>query len=113
MQHGAPLVPVFSFGQTDMYGYIRPFFDWPKGIVPKAAWSKFARKIGYAPLLMWGAFGTFCPKKVCGVQSAPLKSTFFSLVAERPFLRHPLQLRLLHATYALGTCCISLEEHSM
>ncbi|GAB4815313.1 hypothetical protein N2152v2_002359 [Parachlorella kessleri] len=64
LQHGAPLVPVLAFGQTDLYDYVRPFFDFPRGIVPRHMYAKFARKLGYAPMLMWGVLGTFIPKKV-------------------------------------------------
>ena len=53
LQHGAPLVPVFAFGQTDLYSYLRPFYDWPKGVVLRASWARFSRRIGFVPMLMW------------------------------------------------------------
>lgn len=33
MQAGAPLVPAFAFGQSDLYSYTRFFYDFPKHVV--------------------------------------------------------------------------------
>ncbi|PSC70219.1 Diacylglycerol O-acyltransferase 2 [Micractinium conductrix] len=64
LQAGAPLVPVWAFGQTDLYSYCRLFYDWPRNLIPRAAWASFVRRIGYVPLIAWGAFGSFMPKQV-------------------------------------------------
>lgn len=61
---GAAVLPVFAFGQSDMYRYVRPFFDWPRGIVPRGLWSRMARRIGFAPMLIWGWRGTPMPRRV-------------------------------------------------
>jgi diacylglycerol O-acyltransferase 2, plant len=53
LEHGAPLVPVFAFGQTPQYGWVR---------LPFAA--RLARKIGWVPMLIWGAMGTPMPRKI-------------------------------------------------
>ncbi|KAL4854850.1 Diacylglycerol O-acyltransferase 2D [Chlorella vulgaris] len=66
LQAGAPLVPVFAFGQSDLYSYCRLVFDWPKNrlLVPRAHWARFVRRIGYMPMLVWGWCGSFMPKQV-------------------------------------------------
>lgn len=64
LEHGAPLVPVFAFGQTRMYSWLRPFYDWPKNLIPRTAWASMARRIGYVPMLMWGSAFTFVPRQV-------------------------------------------------
>jgi diacylglycerol O-acyltransferase 2, plant len=51
------LCPAFAFGQTDCFHYWRlgpPLF-------PKAVVNFVARKIGFAPMLLWGKFGTTVP----------------------------------------------------
>lgn len=65
---GAPLVPVFVFGQTDAYSWVKlgpPFF--PQGLT-----QQIARSIGFLPLLMSGVWGTPVPHKV---PSIPLPIT--------------------------------------
>ncbi|KAL4421076.1 hypothetical protein ABPG77_001371 [Micractinium sp. CCAP 211/92] len=64
LQAGAPLLPVFCFGQTDLYSYCRLFFDWPRNLIPQAQWASFVRRIGYVPMLIWGWCGSFMPKQV-------------------------------------------------
>lgn len=54
LQHGAPLVPVFAFGQTPVYWFKRPFLDFWKGWIPAATWSRIARRVGFLPMLVWG-----------------------------------------------------------
>lgn len=64
LEQGAPLVPVFCFGQSDLYGCWRPFIDWPKGLIPFTAWARFSRNIGYLPMMIWGQFGSPLPRRV-------------------------------------------------
>lgn len=44
MQAGAPIVPVFAFGQTPHYSYWRPFIDWPKRLIPAGSMGRQARR---------------------------------------------------------------------
>ncbi|KAI3430458.1 hypothetical protein D9Q98_005053 [Chlorella vulgaris] len=64
MTAGAPLVPVFSFGQTPQYSYWRPFIDWPKHVISGGRMASFVRRIGFVPLLCWGVMGTTLPHRV-------------------------------------------------
>lgn len=61
---GAPIVPVFAFGQTPHYSFWRPFIDWPRHLIPQGAVGSFIRRVGYVPMLMWGWFGTALPHRV-------------------------------------------------
>ncbi|EFN52435.1 hypothetical protein CHLNCDRAFT_138958 [Chlorella variabilis] len=74
LEAGAPLVPVFAFGQTQLYDYCRLFFDWPRNLVPRAQWGSFVRRIGYVPMLVWGWCGSFMPRQVpmCIVVGRPI-----------------------------------------
>lgn len=58
LQHGAPLVPVYAFGQTATYGWYRPGPPW----IPASVVQLISRGIGFAPLILWGAYGTAVPK---------------------------------------------------
>ena len=64
LEHGAPLVPVFAFGQSDLFRYCRPFLDFPRGLVPRKMWGRVARRIGFAPMLVWGVWGLPMPFRV-------------------------------------------------
>eukprot|EP00850_Spirogloea_muscicola_P010374 SM000061S19201 [mRNA] locus=s61:73462:73969:- [translate_table: standard] len=52
LQHGAPLVPAFVFGQRDVYHYWRPAGAWHQRI---------AKAIHFAPMLFWGVLGSPVP----------------------------------------------------
>jgi hypothetical protein len=54
------VVPVYVFGQNDCYGY------WRLGppLVPSRWVEALARRVGAAPLLLWGHRGSFVPKPV-------------------------------------------------
>lgn len=52
MKAGAPLIPVFCFGQTDIYSWWIPRGEWHR---------RLSRAIGFAPLLFWGMWGTMIP----------------------------------------------------
>lgn len=62
-QTGASIVPVYGIGQSDLYRYWRPFFDSPKGWISKKFWARFARKIGFVPMLVAGVYGSPIPGK--------------------------------------------------
>jgi 2-acylglycerol O-acyltransferase 2 len=64
LEHKAPLVPVFAFGQSDLFSYCRPFIDFPKGMIPRRFIVKVARRIGFAPMVAWGVYGTPMPRRV-------------------------------------------------
>lgn len=52
MEERRPLVPVFIFGQSDVYNWWKPSGKWYKSL---------SRSIGFAPLLFWGVWGSFIP----------------------------------------------------
>lgn len=60
IESGAPVVPVFVFGQTDVYNWYRlgpPLF--------RQQWIEaFSRRAGFAPMLLWGWRGTPIPNPV-------------------------------------------------
>jgi 2-acylglycerol O-acyltransferase 2 len=65
LEHRAPLVPVFAFGQSFMFRYWRPFLDSPgKGLIPRSVIERIARMIGFAPMIAWGVYGTPMPRRV-------------------------------------------------
>lgn len=64
MQHGADVVPVFCFGQRDLYSYLRPFVDVGKGLVPDSVLGAVSSRLGFLPMLVWGAAGTPLPRRV-------------------------------------------------
>lgn len=64
LENGAPLVPVFAFGQTETYSYVRPFIDWESRVIPKSKYFSFVRRIGYVPMMIFGSLGTAMPKRV-------------------------------------------------
>lgn len=54
LQHGASLVPVFCFGQSEIYGWARPGPPW----VPQRWLDALSRLIGFVPMLLYGRWGT-------------------------------------------------------
>ena len=54
---GVPLVPVFCFGQSDAYSFIRM---WPP-FLPQWLYNKFIRSLLFCPMLIYGAYGTPLP----------------------------------------------------
>lgn len=64
LEAGAPLVPVFAFGQTDVYRYVRFFIDVPLFFVPRSSAFSLARRIGYVPMLIFGWLGTAMPHRI-------------------------------------------------
>jgi diacylglycerol O-acyltransferase 2, plant len=55
IEAGAPLVPIFAFGQTSIFYYWRPFLDWPQtSLVPSSTWMAICRKVFHCvPLIVW------------------------------------------------------------
>lgn len=64
IEAGAPLVPTFAFGQTEVYRYVRPFIDVPLFFVPRHRAFSIARRIGYVPMLISGWLGTAMPHRI-------------------------------------------------
>ncbi|MEW5301864.1 MAG: hypothetical protein WDW36_004693 [Sanguina aurantia] len=59
LRHGAPLAPVFAFGQTATYTWMRPGSPY----VPDAWVSAVSRAIGFVPISLHGVWGTALPHK--------------------------------------------------
>lgn len=57
LRHGAPLVPAFAFGQSNMYHYARP----GPPLVPHAPLAWLSRRIGFVPMALWGVAGSMVP----------------------------------------------------
>ncbi|KAJ7514989.1 hypothetical protein O6H91_23G067600 [Diphasiastrum complanatum] len=55
IQEGSPVVPTFIFNQTKIYSYIKlGYGEW---------YNKFSRKVGLAPLWMWGSYLSIIPHR--------------------------------------------------
>ncbi|GLC68057.1 hypothetical protein PLESTF_000640200 [Pleodorina starrii] len=59
IQCGAPIVPVWAFGQTRAYSWVRP----GPPLVPAWLVSRISRTFGAVPILMYGAYGTPMPHR--------------------------------------------------
>ncbi|GBF96718.1 diacylglycerol acyltransferase type 2 [Raphidocelis subcapitata] len=71
MQCGADVVPVFAFGQSQTYKWLRP----GPPLVPAAAVAALSRKIGMVPLALLGRWGSPVPhrSRMTVVLGAPLR----------------------------------------
>lgn len=56
---GAPLVPVYCFGQNEAYKFVRP----GPPLVPQALVEKCVRAILFCPMLIYGYMGTPLPHR--------------------------------------------------
>lgn len=61
MQKGASVVPCFGIGQSDLYKYWRPLYDPPTWSFARRIFTRLSRRLGFAPLLTWGQYGTPVP----------------------------------------------------
>ncbi|KAG6551380.1 hypothetical protein Mapa_007026 [Marchantia paleacea] len=52
IEAGAPLVPCFCFGQSEVYHYWKPSGQW---------YAHLSRAIGFTPLIFWGMYGSPIP----------------------------------------------------
>lgn len=52
IEAGTPLVPVFCFGQSEVYHYKKPEGKW---------FHILSRRLGFTPMIFWGMYGTFFP----------------------------------------------------
>lgn len=59
MQCGTPIVPVWAFGQTRAYSWIRP----GPPLVPSWLVARMSRVLGAVPILIYGAYGTSMPHR--------------------------------------------------
>ncbi|PNW85796.1 hypothetical protein CHLRE_03g205050v5 [Chlamydomonas reinhardtii] len=59
VQHGAPLVPVWAFGQTRAYSWFRP----GPPLVPTWLVERISRAAGAVPIGMFGQYGTPMPHR--------------------------------------------------
>ncbi len=59
VKHGAPLVPVFAFGQTRTYDWVRP----GPPLVPNWLVERVSRTFGAVPIGMFGRYGSSMPHR--------------------------------------------------
>lgn len=59
IKHGAPLVPVFAFGQTRTYDWVRP----GPPLVPNWLVERVSRTFGAVPIGMFGRYGSSMPHR--------------------------------------------------
>ncbi|GLI69597.1 hypothetical protein VaNZ11_014259 [Volvox africanus] len=59
VQCGAPIVPVWAFGQTRAYSWVRP----GPPLVPSWIVARISRMFGAVPIYMFGAYGTSMPHR--------------------------------------------------
>lgn len=57
MQKGASILPVFGFGQSNLYKYWRPFYDRPSSLLTKNLFTRLSRLLKFVPMVAWGYAG--------------------------------------------------------
>lgn len=57
MQKGASILPVFGFGQSNLYKYWRPFYDGPSTLFTRNVFTRVSKILKFVPMVAWGCAG--------------------------------------------------------
>lgn len=57
MQKGASILPVFGFGQSNLYKYWRPFYDRPSSLLTRNMFTRLSKFLKFVPMVAWGRAG--------------------------------------------------------
>jgi len=57
IQKGASILPVFGFGQSNLYKYWRPLYDHPSSPFTRNMFTRLSRVLKFVPMVVWGYAG--------------------------------------------------------